>query len=449
MLKIGDFSKLARVTVKTLHHYEQIGLLRPAWIDRFTGYRYYSLQQLPRLNRILALKDLGFSLDEVARLLDRDLSAPKLRAMLQEKQEELAQRVRAEVRRLELVEVRLNQIEAEGRLLLPDAALKSAPELRVAVQRGVAPSVERVPERSQQLYRAITGWLNEAHLRPTGEWLALHDNPEYVAREVPIETAVVLETRASDPLTLPPGAVTLRWLPAVPEMACAVVSRQPAELLQGYTSLYQWVEANGYLVAGPVRECYLQEPGEETESMVEVQFPVERNRHWNIYPAVKIDKESEMATTNEVKIIQFPATRLVGLRYQGKNEHDEIAVMWDEFNRRYRQIQHNTGGAAIGVCRIPPGLPEGEFEYIACAQVSQIADVPEGMVSLELPELKVVAYPHYGKLDTLGETYEALYKGWLPQSGLEVVEPGFDMEYYGAEFDFSDKSVFYIYLPVK
>ncbi|TLN00286.1 MerR family transcriptional regulator, partial [bacterium] len=114
MLKIGDFSKLARVTVKTLHHYEQMSLLRPAWIDRFTGYRYYSLQQLPRLNRILALKDLGFSLGEVSRLLDRELSAGQLRAMLEEKQFELERRAQAEQRRLEMVAVRLSEIEAEG-----------------------------------------------------------------------------------------------------------------------------------------------------------------------------------------------------------------------------------------------------------------------------------------------------------------------------------------------
>ncbi|NMC53344.1 MAG: MerR family transcriptional regulator, partial [Chloroflexi bacterium] len=69
MIKIGDFSNLAHVTVKTLHHYDQIGLLRPAHIDRFTGYRYYTLEQLARLNRILALKDLGFSLDEVRQML--------------------------------------------------------------------------------------------------------------------------------------------------------------------------------------------------------------------------------------------------------------------------------------------------------------------------------------------------------------------------------------------
>ncbi len=61
MFKIGDFSKLAQVSDKTLRYYAQLGLLKPVWVDRFSGYRYYTLEQLPRLNRILALKDLGFS----------------------------------------------------------------------------------------------------------------------------------------------------------------------------------------------------------------------------------------------------------------------------------------------------------------------------------------------------------------------------------------------------
>ncbi len=73
MFKIGEFSKLSQVTVKTLRYYDEIGLLKPAEVDRFTSYRYYSVDQLPRLNRILALKDLGLSLDQVAHLLDGNL----------------------------------------------------------------------------------------------------------------------------------------------------------------------------------------------------------------------------------------------------------------------------------------------------------------------------------------------------------------------------------------
>lgn len=85
MIKIGDFSKLAHVTVKTLHHYGEMGLLQPARIDRFNGYRFYTLEQLPRLNRILALKDLGFSLEQVAQLIDENLTVVEMRGMLRMK----------------------------------------------------------------------------------------------------------------------------------------------------------------------------------------------------------------------------------------------------------------------------------------------------------------------------------------------------------------------------
>src|SRR5512135_2086797 len=125
MLKIGDFSRLAHVTVKTLRHYGKVGLLRPAWIDRFTGYRYYSLQQLPKLNRILALKDLGFTLEQIGPMLGGNLSAQELRQILGSKQAELAGRVQVEQTRLAQVEGRLKQIEKEG----------SLPEYEVAVKR--------------------------------------------------------------------------------------------------------------------------------------------------------------------------------------------------------------------------------------------------------------------------------------------------------------------------
>ena len=79
MIKIGDFSKLSLVSVRTLRYYEEMGLLAPIQVDRFTGYRYYSFDQLPRLNRILALKDLGFSLEQIAQMLDEGLPPAQIR----------------------------------------------------------------------------------------------------------------------------------------------------------------------------------------------------------------------------------------------------------------------------------------------------------------------------------------------------------------------------------
>jgi DNA-binding transcriptional MerR regulator len=82
MLKIGEFSRLAQVPPTTLCLYDERGLLKPAWIDRFSGYRYYTLEQLARLNRILALKDLGFSLDQIGEIQRQDLPAAELRGMI-------------------------------------------------------------------------------------------------------------------------------------------------------------------------------------------------------------------------------------------------------------------------------------------------------------------------------------------------------------------------------
>ena len=137
MLRVGDFSKLAHVTVKTLRHYDDLGLLRPVWTDRYTGYRYYALDQLPRLNRILALKDMGFSLAQVRQLLDGSLPPDELRRLFVQKQRELAEQVRAEQERLARVDQRIHQIELEGRLPLQDVTLKAIPALRTASLRMV------------------------------------------------------------------------------------------------------------------------------------------------------------------------------------------------------------------------------------------------------------------------------------------------------------------------
>ena len=75
MIKIGDFSRLSRVSVRMLRYYDDLGLFAPARVDRFTDYRYYTADQLPRLNRILALQDLGFTLQEIKQLLQQDMTA--------------------------------------------------------------------------------------------------------------------------------------------------------------------------------------------------------------------------------------------------------------------------------------------------------------------------------------------------------------------------------------
>ena len=78
MISIGDFARLGRVSVRMLRHYDEIGLLPPARVDQFTGYRYYRAAQLSQLNRIVALKDLGFTLQQVQSVLKDGPSAAEL-----------------------------------------------------------------------------------------------------------------------------------------------------------------------------------------------------------------------------------------------------------------------------------------------------------------------------------------------------------------------------------
>src|SRR3954463_15314348 len=116
MIKIGEFSKLVQVPVATLRYYDQVGLLKPIEVDRFTGYRYYSASQLPRLHRILALKGLGFSLEQIGEALDDGLTPEQMRGMLRLRHAQIRQELADKESQLIDVEVRLRQIEREAEL---------------------------------------------------------------------------------------------------------------------------------------------------------------------------------------------------------------------------------------------------------------------------------------------------------------------------------------------
>src|SRR5215213_4921397 len=93
MIKIGDFARLSQVSVVTLRYYDEMDLLKPVEVDRFTGYRYYSADQLPRLNRILALKGLGFSLEQISEVLVEGLSPEQMRGMFRLRHAQISQQL--------------------------------------------------------------------------------------------------------------------------------------------------------------------------------------------------------------------------------------------------------------------------------------------------------------------------------------------------------------------
>jgi DNA-binding transcriptional MerR regulator len=268
-LKIGEFSRLARVSVKALRLYDRLGLLKPVRTEELSGYRYYSSEQLPRLNAILALKDLGFSLEQIKRLLDEGLFEPQIRAMLEVRREEAQQALEAERQRLARVEARLRRMEREGGVLGGyEVVLKRVETQRVASVRDTL----HVYSDVGRLFDELRDYAEGHRIRPSA-WISVWHDEEYRDEKVDGEAAFV----TGDPLP-EDKRVRESTLPAVENMAATVHHGSFDTIGGAYAALLGWIEENGYRVAGPNREIYLRSGNEQgnPDYVTEIQFPVEK-----------------------------------------------------------------------------------------------------------------------------------------------------------------------------
>jgi DNA-binding transcriptional MerR regulator len=201
VLRIGDLSALSQVSIKALRHYDALGLLKPARVDDATGYRYYSAAQLPRIYRLLALKDLGFPLDQIGALLEEGITIEQLRGMLRLRRAEQQDHVRDEQERLARIDARLMLIEKEERMTT-DVVIKEISPQWIASVRDVIPSYPDVGRLYPEVY---AGLVSQA---AGGIAVALwHDN-EYKERDVDAEAGVYIEGSMS-----PGGRVRVYELP--------------------------------------------------------------------------------------------------------------------------------------------------------------------------------------------------------------------------------------------
>lgn len=151
-----------------------------------------------------------------------------------------------------------------------------------------------------------------------------------------------------------------------------------------------------------------------------------------------------------VRFVDQPAFSVMGMCYHGKNQNGELGVLWGEFNQRAGEIASLRTGPAYGVCSMPSGLSEGEFEYVAGFEVADSAVAPEGMVVRRIPAARHAVFEHRGTVQTLGATYQRIYQTWLPQSGLQPLDAGLDMEVYPDEWLPDDpQALMYIHVPLK
>ena len=273
MLGIGDFARHGRVSVRMLRHYDAIGLLRPAYVDQVTGYRSYDAGQLSQLNRIVALKGLGFTLQQLRFILDDEVSVEELRGMLRLRQAELQSQIATDTARLAQVEARLRIIEREGEMPADDVQIKRIPGIRVAELTATATAASFEPESIAPvigpLYDELRTRLDRAGLTTAGPGVAYYEDS-------PDGDGVLVN--AAIPVDADPGEdhdFVIVDLPDIEQAATIMHRGAMDDVMPTIQALARWIHANGYRSVGYNRELYI-ELGENRDAWVtELQEPID------------------------------------------------------------------------------------------------------------------------------------------------------------------------------
>ncbi|WP_430786084.1 MerR family transcriptional regulator [Actinoplanes sp. G11-F43] len=272
MFTIGDFARHGRVSVRMLRHYDATGLLRPAHVDPATGYRHYTAGQLARLNRIIALKDLGFTLQQVGDIIDGGLGTEELRGMLRLRRAELEAVMTASAARLTRVEARLRAIESEGHMPSDDVVLKAVPPVRVAELTAVAASYqpEDIGPVINPLYAQLFERLEAAGVQPTGPGVAWYED----ATDGAVTVHAAIEVAGAPVMT----DVAVYDLAPIPQAATIVHRGSMDAIMPTAQILAQWIDVNGYRADGYAREINLECPENRDDWVTELQVPVTKLR---------------------------------------------------------------------------------------------------------------------------------------------------------------------------
>ena len=274
MFRIGEFSKIARVTTRQLRYYDECGLLQPARIDEETGYRYYSASQLPRLHQILALKDLGLSLDQIARFLTDEVSPDEMRGMLAMKKAQLELQVQEELLRIQQIENRLSQLQSDGTLRDVAVIIQDVPAQKYLSVHTTLASLEDAFQLTYEINRILP---MNAGRDALGSLMIVMHSDEFVTEQLEIEIGFQVKHEIVDEVQLSNGLrLRMSTLPAVSQMATVAREGVSGTDISCYGSAGRWIEDNGYQIAGKMREVFMTPlvPGKEDELVIETQIPV-------------------------------------------------------------------------------------------------------------------------------------------------------------------------------
>ena len=269
MFKIGEFSRLVRVSARMLRHYEKCGILCPAEIDKFTGYRQYSAGQIPLVQSIVTLRDLGFSIDEIKDILPRTEDFAYMNRILRTKADSVQAAIKIEQAKLERLSSMSNTMRKEHNIMVYEVELKKIPAVKVISLRCI------IPQYNQEgmLWERLGRYVSEKEISCHSDGFSTFFDEEYQESDIDVEIAMVVDTLGASE-----GDFVFKEYEEIP-LAATVRFTGPFD--GGYDAasekLARWMEDNGYAFAGHLRGHTIVSPDDEPNPEkweTELQAPV-------------------------------------------------------------------------------------------------------------------------------------------------------------------------------
>ena len=269
MLKIGIFSKLTRISVRMLRYYDEMGLLVPAQVDDFTGYRYYSESQLMDAERINALREMGFGVGAVGEILSAYHDPAALTQFLRIRREELRGELRAVERRLLLLESTLERVGKDGKTMEYSVTLKEIPSRKIASLRGVIPDYSREGDLWRQLMEETAS--QRLQFADPSYSIAIFHDSEYKERDVDVEVQMAVKGVYTD-------TENVQFREVSPQLVAAATCQGSYDQMGAINqAVVSWAADNGYQLDGPMFNIYHVGPAQTPDPnqwVTEVCFPV-------------------------------------------------------------------------------------------------------------------------------------------------------------------------------
>jgi DNA-binding transcriptional MerR regulator len=263
VLSIGEFARRGGVTIRMLRHYHKIGLLLPAGVDSANGYRLYEEVQLGALSNIVILKDLGFTLTEVRRLI-HDVSHDELLALLRLRRTDFVSQLEQTNARLVLIERHIADLEEEDPIEAGEIGLRPMPDVHAVAASAEAAPVERLGPVLDELWALITRRMTGARMRPTGRAFVF-------STEGRVHAAVPVRRSVEEP----PRGLCLVDLPPFPTAATTVWrGAMDARFPKVYVQMADWIDANELEALDGRRDVFLDPLPEDGLVAMRIEWPV-------------------------------------------------------------------------------------------------------------------------------------------------------------------------------